>query len=141
MTPGRVDHLRDFGLRNLVGEYPAFTDPVLMDVHHDAMRRLVVLVEEAFEHVNHELHRRVVVVEKQNTIEVRPFRLRLGLSHPRATGFLRVALEENGSASETVSVPAAGIRASHRRAVHVRLACAVSIDLEPGASAAGPEIH
>ena len=73
--------------------------------------------------------------------DFRPFRLWLGMSHPRATGFLRVALEENGSASETVSVTAAGVRAAHRRAVHVRLACGVSIDLEPGASAADPEIH
>src|SRR5207342_1311244 len=54
MFAGKVHDLRHFGLRNLVGEYPAFTDPVLMDVHHDAMRRLVVLVEEAFKHMNHE---------------------------------------------------------------------------------------
>jgi hypothetical protein len=44
-------------------------------VHHDPMRRLVILVEDTLEDMDHEIHRRVVVVEQQNTIEVRPLRL------------------------------------------------------------------
>ena len=84
MFAGKVHDLRHFGLRNLVGEYPAFTDPMLVNMHHDAMRRLLIFVEEALEHVNHELHRCVVVVEKQNTIEVWPFGLRPCFSDDRS---------------------------------------------------------
>src|SRR4029077_11205471 len=71
---------------DLVSENAAFADAVLMHMHHDAMRRLAILVEETLEDVDHELHRRVVVVEQQNPIEVRPLGLRLGLGDDRSAG-------------------------------------------------------
>ncbi len=45
-----------------------------------------ILVEEALQHVNDELHRRVIVVEQQNAVEVRPLRPRLGLRDDRRAG-------------------------------------------------------
>ncbi len=76
MFAGKVHNLRHFCFRDLVREDAAFANSMLMHVHHDAMRRLVILVEEALQDMNHELHRRVVVVQKQNTIKVRPLGLR-----------------------------------------------------------------
>jgi hypothetical protein len=61
---GKVHNLRHFGFRDLICENTAFADAVLMYVHHDPMRRFVVFIEEAFEDVDHELHRRVVVVQQ-----------------------------------------------------------------------------
>ena len=75
-----------FGLGDLVGKDAAFPDPVMMDVQHDPGRGLAVLVEEALQHVDHELHRRVVVVEDQHAVEVRPLGLRLGLGDDRGPG-------------------------------------------------------
>ena len=83
MFAGKVHDLRHFGLGHLVGENPAFADPVLVHMHHDPMRRLLVLVEEPLEHMDHELHRRVVVVEQQDAIEVRPLGLRPRLGDDR----------------------------------------------------------
>src|SRR5262249_44551036 len=68
---------------HLVGIDSALADPVLVHMHHDSMGAFVVLVEEALEHVHHELHRRVVVVEQQHAIERRPLGLRLGLGDDR----------------------------------------------------------
>ena len=76
MFAGKVHDLRHFGLRHLVGKDPAFSDPMLVNVHHDPMCRLLVLAEEALEDMNHELHRGVVVVKQQDTIKVRPLGLR-----------------------------------------------------------------
>jgi hypothetical protein len=43
MFAGKVHHLRHFGLCDLVRKKNAvFADSMLVDVHHDAMRRLVI---------------------------------------------------------------------------------------------------
>src|SRR5579862_6775308 len=62
---GKVHHLGHLGLGHLVGKDPAFADAVLVHVHHNAVGGLVVLVEKPFQHVHHELHWRVIVVEQQ----------------------------------------------------------------------------
>ena len=84
MFSGKVHDLRHFGLGHFVGEDPAFADPILVHVHHDPLCGLVVLVEEALEHVDHELHWRVVVVEQKNSIKVRPLGLRPRLGDDRS---------------------------------------------------------
>jgi hypothetical protein len=84
MLPGEVHNLRHFGFSNLVGENAAFADPMLVHVHHDALRTLVVLMEETLEHVHDEFHRRVVVIEQKDAIEVRPLSLRSRLSDDRS---------------------------------------------------------
>jgi len=86
MFAGKVHNLRHFGFSHLVSEDPAFADTVLMHVHHDPVRRFVILVEKTLEDMNHKFHRRVVVVEQQNAIEVRPLRLRPRLGNDRGPG-------------------------------------------------------
>jgi hypothetical protein len=61
---GKVHNLRHFRFCDLVRENTAFADTVLVYVHHDSMRRFVVFIEETLEDVDHELHRRVVVVQQ-----------------------------------------------------------------------------
>ena len=41
MFAGKVHHLRHFGLGHFVGENATFADPVLVHMHHDAVRRFV----------------------------------------------------------------------------------------------------
>jgi hypothetical protein len=63
-----VDHLRHLGLRHLVGENSAHRDALLMDLEHDPCRVLDPHREEALQHENDELHRRIIVVEHQHFI-------------------------------------------------------------------------
>ena len=65
---GKIHHLRHFGFSDFVGEDPALPNTIVVDVQHDSGRVLARLVEEAFEHVNHELHRRVVIIEEEDAI-------------------------------------------------------------------------
>jgi len=59
-------------------------------------------------------------------IDLRAIHLRLGLSHPRAPGFLWMALKEDGASSEAVSIAVVSLRADYWRALHVCLARRVS---------------
>src|SRR6476660_9684011 len=59
-----IHHLCHLRLGDLVGVDAALADAVRVDVQHDAGRILLVLVEEADEDMNNELHRRVVVIEQ-----------------------------------------------------------------------------
>ena len=56
-----------------------------MNVHHDAIGFIVPLIEKALEHVNDEIHRRVIVVEKQHLVEAGPLGFRFGLGDDAAT--------------------------------------------------------
>ena len=71
---------------------------------------------------------------------LRAFRLWLGLSHSRVAGSLRLALKENGSSSEAVSVASARVCPDHRGAVHVCLARRIST-VHGTAGTAYPQIH
>jgi len=86
MFAGKVHNLRHFGFSDFIGKYPAFADAVLMHMHHDPMRRLLILIEKPLQDVDHELHRRVVVIQEQDPIEVRPLGLRLRLGDNRSAG-------------------------------------------------------
>src|SRR5690606_20432549 len=68
MLAGEIHDLRHFGLRHLIGIDTAHPDTLLMNVKHYARRFLSWLVEEAFQHMHDELHRRVVVVEQQDLV-------------------------------------------------------------------------
>ena len=100
--PRKVHHLRDLRLGHLVRENATFPDAVMMHVQHDSRGGLAVLVEELLEHVNDELHRRVVVIQQKNAVEARPFCLRLGLGDYGRAG--RAALAVARSARNTISV-------------------------------------
>src|SRR5215212_1764744 len=76
---GEVHDLSHLGFRHLVGEHAALSDAVLVNVQHDPGGVLPVLVEESLQHVHHELHGSVVVVEEENEVQVPSFRARLRL--------------------------------------------------------------
>src|SRR5262245_49208890 len=88
----KVHHLRHLVLGDLVRINATFADSVVMDVQHDAGRRLAVLVEEPFQHVHDELHRRVVIIEQKHPVEARPLGLRLGFGDDGGPRVARVAL-------------------------------------------------
>jgi hypothetical protein len=77
MFARKVHNLRHFGFRDFVGVDSALSDSVVVNMQHDSRGCLAILVEEALEHVNHELHGCVVVIEQQNTVKVWPLGLRL----------------------------------------------------------------
>ncbi len=62
-----------------------------MDVQHDACRLLGRLVEEPFEHIHDEIHRRVVVVQQQHLVEARPLGLRPRLGDDMGAGLVTPA--------------------------------------------------
>src|SRR5215813_14714337 len=91
---GEVHDLRHLGLGDLVSKDAAFADAVMVNMEHDSCGGIAVLVEEALQHVHHELHRRVVVIEQQHSVHVRPLDLRPRLGDDRAsrrTGQARIA--------------------------------------------------
>jgi hypothetical protein len=88
---GKVHDLRHLGFGYFVGVDPAFADAVMMHVQHDSGGRLAVLVEKPLQHVNHEFHWGVVVVQQQHPIEVRPLGLRLGLGDDGGAGIATLA--------------------------------------------------
>ncbi len=73
MLAGEIHHLRHLGLGNLVGEDAALPYSVMMDVQHDLGCGFDVLLEKFLQHQNDELHRRVIVIQKQDPIERRAF--------------------------------------------------------------------
>src|SRR5215469_2015484 len=62
VLPSEIHHLGHLRLGHLVSIDAADPDPPIMHVEHDAGSFLPVLVEKAFEDVDDELHRGVVVV-------------------------------------------------------------------------------
>ena len=74
-------------------------------------------------------------------VDLRTFCLRLGLSHSRPPGFLRVALEENGPHAEAVSIEAPGLCSVDRSALHVCLAHRLSPLCATSIRTAYPGIH
>ena len=109
MLAGEIHDLCYFGLCDLVGKDPTFPDPVMVNVQHDLGRGLAVLVEEALQYVDYELHRRVVVIEDQHAVEARPLRLRLGLGDDRRAGAVVTA-----TAAALVIVRQTGAEAGER---------------------------
>ena len=79
MLARKVHDLRHFGLGDFIGEYAALSDPVMMNVQHDLGRGFDILLEEFLENVNDEFHRRIVVVQDQDAIEIGPLCLRFDL--------------------------------------------------------------
>src|SRR6266849_2407357 len=75
----KIHHLRYLRLGDLVGEYSALPDSVMMNVEHDLGGGFDVLLEELLQNVNDEFHRRVIVVQNQDPIEIRALCLRLDL--------------------------------------------------------------
>jgi hypothetical protein len=76
VAPGVVHHLGHLGLGDLEREYADHGEALAVDGQHDLDGVVMVDAEKAFEHVHHEFHRRVIVVQQQNLVERRPLGLR-----------------------------------------------------------------
>src|SRR5689334_24709290 len=74
---GKVHNLRHFGFGNLIRIDTALTDAVLMHMHHNAVRGLVILVEERSEEHTSELQSqfhlvcRLLLEKKKKTLSFR----------------------------------------------------------------------
>src|SRR5258705_2222018 len=62
MLTREIHDLRHFGLRYLVGIDAAYSDAFVVNVEHDPRCLLTSLAEKLLQHVNHKLHRSVIVV-------------------------------------------------------------------------------
>ena len=94
---GEVRHLHHLGFGHFVGIDAAFANTMLMHMHHDSLRRLMVLVEEPLQHVDDEFHRCVVVIQQQHAVEAWALGLRLSLGNDRRTKKLCAQFGEVGT--------------------------------------------
>jgi len=76
MLTGKVRNPYHFGFSYLISVDAAFANPLLMHAHHYLICGSVILIQEVLEDMDDEVHRRVIVVEQQYTIKIRPLRLR-----------------------------------------------------------------
>src|ERR1700757_4993409 len=66
MPSGEIEHFRRLRLRDIVAINPACAEPLVVNREHEPYGRLAIHFEHALQYVNHKLHRRVVVIEKQH---------------------------------------------------------------------------
>jgi len=59
-------HLFRFSFRNITGKNADYRTPCSMHCQHDLRGLFTIHPEEALQYVNHEFHRRVVVVDQQH---------------------------------------------------------------------------
>ncbi len=71
MPAGEIHDLTHFGLGDLVAEHTHDRDAFFVDGQHDLERLRVGHAEETFQHMHHELHRGVVVIQQQNLVQRR----------------------------------------------------------------------
>src|SRR5579872_7090488 len=92
MLPCKIHNLSHLGLGDFVSINSANPHATTVDMQHDPRRLLAILVEEALEDVDDKLHRRVVVVQHQDLVHSRLFRLRLSLDDDACTRSFLVAV-------------------------------------------------
>ena len=66
MLTGEVHYLRGFGLRRLTRKGPASARPLVVGLEHDAHGIVVLQFEHLLQHVHHELHWGMVIVQNPN---------------------------------------------------------------------------
>ena len=91
MPAGIVNHLGDFRLGDLISKDPTDTHAPLVDMQHDTRRLFPALAEELLQDVDDELLWRVIIVQHQDLIHRRLFRLRLGLYDDTGFGITIIA--------------------------------------------------
>ena len=69
-----IHDLSHLCLRHFISEDPANADALLMDMQHDSCCLIGVHLEKRLQHVNHEFHWRVIVVEQKHLIQARLLR-------------------------------------------------------------------
>ena len=104
MFSRKVHHLSDLRFRYLVSKNPAFAYSVVMHMQHNSCGGFVILPKEPLQDVHNEFHWRVVIVEDEHSVHVRPLGLRFGLGNDPGR---RPAL----------IVPALAVVVSHQRQV------------------------
>jgi len=102
MFSRKVHHLRDLRFRHLVSIDPAFAYSVVMDMQHNSCGGFVILPEEPLQDMHNKFHWRVVIVEDEHTVDVRPLGLRLGLG-------------DNAGRRSALIIPTLAIVVSHPR--------------------------
>ena len=85
MAFGKVQYLRDLCFGHFVSIHPTQPHALLVDMKHDTCGLFPGAVEELFQNVHDELHRRVIIVQQEHTIERRLFR-----AHPCLGGQAKV---------------------------------------------------
>ena len=71
MLARKVHHLGYLGLSHLECKDATYTNAFLVDVQHNLCRLVPALVEKPLQHMDDELHGRVVVVQQQDLVEIR----------------------------------------------------------------------
>ena len=84
---GEIHHLCDFGFGNFEGKNPANANAAPVNVQHDVGGFLTAFGENTLQNVNHEFHRRVIIVQKQDLVHGGFFGFRPCLDHQAALGF------------------------------------------------------
>jgi len=80
LMPSReIHHLGDFGFRHLKREHTNNRQPLLVHGQHDFKCLRMAQPKETLKHMNHKLHRSVVVVQEEDFIQRRFGRLRFGV--------------------------------------------------------------
>jgi hypothetical protein len=79
----KFHNLQHLGFSHFIGIDTAFADPVLVHTHHYSLRGGAVLVEEPLQYVHDKLHRSVVIVHEQHTVEAGTPGPRLALGNDR----------------------------------------------------------
>jgi hypothetical protein len=61
-----VHYLRSLGPRHLAGKGPACAHPLVVGLEHDAHGVVVLQFEHLLQHLHHELHWSIIIVQKSN---------------------------------------------------------------------------
>lgn len=88
MPAGKIHHLTNLGFRNFVAEHANDRDTFFVNRQHDLECFGMGHAKEPLQHVNHELHRGVVIIEQQNLVQRRPLGLGSGLDQNRCAAFV-----------------------------------------------------
>ena len=83
---GEIHDLRHLGLGDLVGENATDTDAAPVNMEHDPSRLIAGLLEKPLQHMHHEFHRSVVVVQHQDLVHGGLACLGPGLDHHACAG-------------------------------------------------------
>ena len=86
VPPRQIENLGDLGFGHLVGENPAQSDAVLVDVQHYGGRLVTRLLEKALQDIDHEFHRREIVVQQKYLVQRRLLGARQRLGSGAAIG-------------------------------------------------------
>ena len=75
MLAREADHLAGLGLGDVARVGPGHASPLGVDVEHDFVRGVGIVMEELHQNVHHENLGRVIVVVKHDLVEARLFHL------------------------------------------------------------------